>query len=139
MPGALTVNRKLKWVAAVICALTTFASHAEVSVQFTALLERHALANGVDITQFGDLNVAAVTQSGQGHYALLLQQGVLNQLLLQQTGTGQRAQISQYGNNNSALVIQHGQNNQIQIEQWGNRHFSIEQSGVGEAISIVQY
>lgn len=112
---------------------------AEVSVQFTSLLERHALANGVDIAQFGNLNVADVTQAGQGNYAVLLQQGVLNKILLQQNGLGHSAQVSQFGSNNSALVIQKGEHNQIQIEQWGNRHFSIEQSGVGETISIVQY
>ena len=125
-------------------ALTLFISHchvavADVSIQFTSLLERHALANGVDIAQFGNLNVADVTQSGQAHYAVLLQQGVLNKILLQQNGFGNRAQINQFGNNNSALVVQQGEHNQIQIEQWGNRHFSIEQSGVGETISIVQY
>ncbi|MDP5191933.1 curlin repeat-containing protein, partial [Rheinheimera baltica] len=54
-------------------AMLGFASHgyAEVSVQLTSLLERHALANGVDITQLGDLNVADVMQSGQGQYAVL--------------------------------------------------------------------
>ena len=129
----------LKAAAAALVALVALPGYADVSVQFTSLLERHALANGVDIAQFGNLNVADVTQSGQGHYAVLLQQGLLNQILLQQSGVGHRAQISQYGNNNSALVVQHGENNQIQIEQWGNRHFSIEQSGVGETISIVQY
>lgn len=129
----------LKWTATILMLLATCQVSADVSVQFTSLLERHALANGVDITQFGDLNVADVTQSGQGHYAVLLQQGVLNQIFLQQTGAGHHAQINQYGSNNSALVVQHGENNQIQIEQWGNRHFSIEQSGAGETISIVQY
>lgn len=133
------VNIMLKRAAVVWLALANCPVSADVSVQFTSLLERHALANGVDIAQFGDLNVADVRQSGQGHYAVLLQQGVLNQILLQQTGAGHRAQISQHGSNNSALVVQHGENNQIQIEQWGNRHFSIEQSGVGETISIVQY
>lgn len=113
--------------------------NAEVSVQFTSLLERHALASGVDITQLGDLNVADVMQSGQGQYAILLQQGVLNHIQLQQTGLGNQAQITQFGNSNSAQIIQSGESNRIQVEQWGDRHFSVEQSGVGADISIVQY
>ena len=133
------MNGIFKYSAAVPLLLHCFMATAEVSVQLTSLIERHALANGVDITQFGNLNVADVTQAGQGHYAVLLQQGVLNKILLQQNGFGHRTQISQFGNHNSALVNQQGERNQIQIEQWGNRHFSIEQSGVGETISIVQY
>lgn len=113
--------------------------NADISVQFTALLERQAMANGVDISQLGDLNVADVMQSGQGHYAVLLQQGLLNQVLLQQHGSGQQAFVKQFGSNNTADIIQNGQNNQIHIEQWGDRQFSIEQSGTGETISIVQY
>ena len=133
------MNGLLKHIALTHLMLLSYQATADVSVQFTSLLERHALANGVDIAQFGNLNVADVTQAGQGHYAVLLQQGVLNKILLQQNGFGHSTQISQFGSNNSALVVQQGENNQIQIEQWGNRHFSIEQSGVGETISIVQY
>lgn len=124
------------------CSFTLLAAStalADVSVQFTSLLERQALANGVDITQLGDLNVASVMQSGQGQYAQLLQQGILNQILLHQDGFANRAQIRQFGNNNSAHILQNGDNNLIQVEQWGNRHFSIEQSGVGAEISIIQY
>lgn len=129
----------LRMLLLALSTLTAMASSADVSVQFTAMLERQALASGVDISQFGDLNVADVTQTGQGHYAVLLQQGVLNQLVLQQSGFANQAQIRQFGNNNSAEIRQIGDNNLIQIEQWGNRHFSIEQSGVGAEISIIQY
>ncbi|SNY41301.1 minor curlin subunit [Arsukibacterium tuosuense] len=112
---------------------------ADVSVQLTSLLERHALANGVDITQLGDLNVADVTQGGDANYAVLLQQGVLNQIYLQQYGSGNEAQISQFGNNNVADILQQGESNLIQLEQWGNRSFAIEQIGNGAEISIIQY
>ncbi|HAW94287.1 MAG: curlin subunit CsgB [Rheinheimera sp.] len=112
---------------------------ADVSVQLTSLIERHALANGVDITQLGDLNVADVTQGGDANYAVLLQQGVLNQIFLQQYGSGNQAQIRQFGNNNSADILQQGESNLIQLEQWGNRSFSIEQIGNGAEISIIQY
>ncbi|WP_019674233.1 hypothetical protein [Arsukibacterium perlucidum] len=112
---------------------------ADVSVQLTSLLERHALANGVDITQLGDLNVADVTQGGDANYAVLLQQGVLNQIFLQQYGSGNQANIRQFGNNNSAEILQQGESNLIQLEQWGNRSFAIEQIGNGAEISIIQY
>jgi minor curlin subunit len=128
-----------KFLLLAMATMTTTHLCADVSVQFTSLLQRHALASGVDITQLGDLNVADVTQSGQGHYALTLQQGVLNHILLQQSGFGNQAQISQFGSHNTAQISQLGDNNLIQIEQWGNRHFSIEQSGVGAEISIIQY
>ena len=128
-----------KWLLIFGVAMSSATAVADVSVQITSLLERHALANGVDITQLGDLNVADVTQSGNGHYAVLLQQGVLNQILLQQSGMGNQAELRQFGNNNSAQIIQSGADNLIRVEQWGNRHFSIEQSGVGAEISIVQY
>ncbi|WP_213997520.1 curlin subunit CsgB [Arsukibacterium sp.] len=119
--------------------LTSGFAFADVSVQLTSLIERHALANGVDITQLGDLNVADVTQGGDANYAVLLQQGVLNQIFLQQYGSGNQAQISQYGNNNVADILQQGESNLIQLEQWGNRSFSIEQIGNGAEISIIQY
>lgn len=128
-----------KWLLIFGVAMGSATAVADVSVQITSLLERQALANGVDITQLGDLNVADVTQSGNGHYAVLLQQGVLNQILLQQSGMGNQAELRQFGNNNSAQIIQSGTDNLIRVEQWGNRHFSIEQSGVGAEISIVQY
>ncbi|NRQ42560.1 curlin subunit CsgB [Rheinheimera sp. YQF-2] len=128
-----------KWLLIVGVAFGSASAAADVSVQITSLLERHALANGVDITQLGDLNVADVTQSGTGHYAVLLQQGVLNQILLQQSGMGNQAELRQFGNNNSAQIIQSGADNLIRVEQWGNRQFSIEQSGVGAEISIIQY
>ncbi|MDX5407095.1 MAG: curlin subunit CsgB [Chromatiaceae bacterium] len=122
-----------------LLALLSASVWADVSLQFTTLLERHALANGVDITQLGDLNVADVTQSGQGHYAVLLQQGVLNQLSLTQSGFANQAEVSQIGNGNSAQIIQNGSYNLIQLQQWGNRQFTIEQSGVGAEISVIQY
>ncbi|WP_083981788.1 curlin subunit CsgB [Arsukibacterium ikkense] len=112
---------------------------ADVSVQLSSLLERHALANGVDITQLGDLNVANVTQNGEANYAVLIQQGVLNHIFLQQYGSGNQASIRQFGNNNSADILQQGESNLIQLEQWGNRSFSIEQIGNGAEISIIQY
>ncbi|HBN87545.1 MAG TPA: curlin subunit CsgB, partial [Rheinheimera sp.] len=40
--------------------LLASAVQADVSLQLTSLLERQALANGVDITQLGNLNVADV-------------------------------------------------------------------------------
>tara|TARA_R110002126_G_scaffold163858_1_gene311741 strand:+ start:8282 stop:8686 length:405 start_codon:yes stop_codon:yes gene_type:complete len=112
---------------------------ADVSVQLSSLLERHALANGVDITQLGDLNVASVSQSGEANYAALMQQGVLNQIFLQQYGSNNQAQIIQYGNNNHADILQQGESNLIQLEQWGNRSFAVEQIGNGAEISIIQY
>jgi minor curlin subunit len=131
-----SVNKRLALVSLLLISGTV---HADISLQMTSLLERRALASGVDITQLGDLNVADVTQSGQAHYAVLLQQGVLNQILLQQTGYGHQAELMQTGNNNIANIIQSGESNLIRVEQWGNRELSIEQSGVGERISIVQY
>lgn len=128
-----------KAVSLLIGLLTSDCSFADVSLQLTSLLERHALANGVDITQLGDLNVADVTQGGNGNYAVLLQQGVLNQIFLQQYGNGNQAQIRQFGNNNSADILQQGESNLIQLEQWGNRSFAIEQIGNGAEISIIQY
>ena len=119
--------------------LLASAVHADVSLQLTSLLERQALANGVDITQLGNLNVADVTQSGQGQYAILLQQGVLNHIQLHQSGLGNQVQALQAGNSNTAVIIQHGDHNLVQIEQRGNRHFSVEQTGVGAEISIIQY
>lgn len=132
-------NVNVKVVSLLIYFATSGCAFADVSVQLTSLLERHALANGVDITQLGDLNVADVTQGGDANYAVLLQQGVLNQILLQQYGRGNQTQIRQFGSNNSADILQHGDSNLIQLEQWGNRSFSIEQIGNGAEISIIQY
>ncbi|MBV2129915.1 curlin subunit CsgB [Rheinheimera sp. SM2107] len=129
----------LKIVGLGVLLLTSEVVFADVSVQLSSLLERHALANGVDITQLGDLNAANVTQAGEANYAVLIQQGVLNQIFLQQYGTDNQAQINQYGNNNHADILQHGESNLIQLEQWGNRSFAIEQIGDGAEISIIQY
>lgn len=132
-------NVTLKAIGLLATLVTSGSAFADVSLQLTSLLERHALANGVDITQLGDLNVADVTQGGDTNYAVLIQQGVLNQILLQQYGSGNQAQIRQFGNNNSADILQQGESNLIQLEQWGNRGFSIEQIGNGAEISIIQY
>ncbi|CAM3825106.1 curlin subunit CsgB [Rheinheimera salexigens] len=128
-----------KWLVLINMAMYSSTALADISIQLTSLIERQALASGVNVTQLGDFNVADVTQSGSGHYAVLLQQGVLNQLILQQRGFGHQAEINQFGNNNSAQIIQSGKDNLIRLEQWGNQQFSIEQSGVGAEISIIQY
>lgn len=137
--GIFVQNVNVKIAGFGLLLLTSSFAFADVSVQLSSLLERHALANGVDITQLGDLNVANVTQSGEANYAVLIQQGVLNQIFLQQYGSDNQAEISQYGNNNHADILQHGESNLIQLEQWGNRSFSVEQIGNGAEISIIQY
>ncbi len=137
--GILVLNVNFRVVILIAGVVTSGLAFADVSVQLTSLIERHALANGVDITQLGDLNVADVTQGGDANYAVLLQQGVLNQIFLQQYGSGNQAQIRQFGNNNSADILQQGESNLIRLEQWGNRSFSIEQIGNGAEISIIQY
>lgn len=129
-------NKNYLWV---LLLLFSVPALADVSVQLTSLLQRQAMANGIDISQFGDLNVADVTQMGEGNYAVLLQQGVLNHIQLQQIGSGNQFQASQYGGHNTADITQKGADNRIQLEQWGNRHFAIEQSGFGADISIIQY
>lgn len=123
-------------LAALLCSSCAIA---DVSLQITSLLERQALANGVDISQFGDLNVADVAQTGEAHYAILIQQGILNKLVLTQSGLSNQAAVKQYGNGNEANIIQRGEHNAIQLEQWGNRFLTIEQSGTGADISIIQY
>ena len=132
-------NVNFKTLSLFVMLVTSGSAFADVSVQLTSLLERHALANGVDITQLGDLNVADVTQGGDANYAVLLQQGVLNQIYLQQYGSGNEALVRQFGNKNRADILQQGESNLIQLEQWGNRSFSIEQIGNGAEISIIQY
>lgn len=117
----------------------SYSALADVSLQITSLLERQALANGVDISQLGDLNVADVSQTGEAHYAVLIQQGILNKLVLTQSGFGNQAAVRQHGNGNEANIIQSGEHNAIQLEQWGNRFLTIEQSGAGADISIIQY
>ncbi|WP_333607990.1 curlin subunit CsgB [Arsukibacterium sp.] len=111
----------------------------DISIPLTSLLERHALANGIDIMQLGTNNQLVVSQDGQTNYAFLLQQGEFNDISLSQHGLGNQSLIRQYGNNNSADILQHGHQNLIQLEQWGGRSFSIEQSGIGAAISITQF
>lgn len=114
-------------------------AQAELSVQLSSMLERQALASLANITQHGDLNTAYISQSGDEHFAVLLQHGVFNQLLLRQEGIGHQAQLKQSGSYNSATIVQRGVANLIQVEQWGNRHLTVEQTGNGETISIVQY
>jgi minor curlin subunit len=118
---------------------SAFSAPEDISIPLTSLLERHALANGIDIMQVGSHNHLVVSQDGQTNYAFLLQQGEFNDISLSQHGVGHQSLIRQYGNNNSADIVQHGHQNLIQLEQWGGRSFSIEQSGIGAAISITQF
>ncbi|MBZ9611004.1 curlin subunit CsgB [Rheinheimera maricola] len=128
-----------KSVVSLCLLLTHCQTQAELSVQLSSMLERQALASVATIAQYGELNTALVSQSGDAHFAVLLQQGVLNQLLLRQEGSGHQAHLKQSGGHNSAFILQRGDTNFIQVEQWGSRHLTVEQTGAGEAISIVQY
>lgn len=120
--------------------------HAIIYVVIPAMLTLHSSAfaphaiadeGGISsISQVGDANSATITQKYVASGGL---SGELNSAAVTQSGINNSADITQEGNTLSATVDQNGSGNSSVIKQYGSGHnANIQQAGDGHSITVTQ-
>lgn len=95
----------------------------------TANVDQRGYANGTNVLQDGNRQIAVVSQRGSGNQADIAQSGGYNLAYVDQAGNSNDADISQSGYGNTGIIIQRGSGNQASISQ---------QQSVGSKTVIVQ-
>jgi hypothetical protein len=137
-----------------------FAARTDLGPSELSLSGQHGLS--ARILQLGDLNDAALRQSGSQHASYMdqigtgndinaIQVGQANQFLANQAGNGNEIELTQAGRANIATVTQLGSSHRASIEQSGNANvvnvqqlpFSpnllVQQRGNGLVAKVIQY